>query len=194
MKKFKQTFLLMLTLVMCFSTSVFAAENEMARKPGKAVEIDFSLEARNVNVLHLGEGKLESYDEHGIKTTSYLTAAEVKAKVAEVGTMSYDTGNLNINVPRNIDGNQGRTVGSYNVVAPHTYVNLQVITLPQTTMPTINVAFTNAWGDDTGWIANVPQNSLVYMRASYPDEPYVARVSTNELYSAIATVRSFSSY
>ncbi|SEK49591.1 hypothetical protein [Paenibacillus sp. OK003] len=196
--KFRKIFMLALTMVMIFSTSVFAAANdkEVTRTPGKKVEIDFSLGARNVDVLDLKTRKLDSYDEYGAKVTTYLTAAQVADKVAEAeyGTMNYDTSNINMHVPININGNQGANVGSYSIVAPHNNVNLLVISLPQTTMPTINVAFTNAFGDDTGWMANVPQNTLVTKRAIYPNESYVARVSTNELYSSIATLRSFSSY
>ncbi|GGH65670.1 hypothetical protein GCM10008014_45280 [Paenibacillus silvae] len=195
--RFGKSVLLAIAMVMLFSTSVFAAPVQVQdRTPNEKVEIDFSQEGRNVDVLNVATGELVSYDDKGTKITTFLTPEQVASRTGqgEVGLFDYDTGLVNITVPKNINGNQGALVGFYDTVAPHSYVNLHIISLPQTTMPTINVAFTNGMGDDTAWAANIPEGYVVSMKARYPSESYVARVSTNELYSSIALLRSFTSY
>lgn len=143
-------------------------------------------------MLSIEDGKLTSYDKEGVKTITYLSEAKVKEKVSEIGIMSFDTGYIDQYVPKNIDGNQGIPVGgSYYIVSPHNYVNLNINRLPQTTMPTINVAFTNESGSDVGWTSNVSQGNLVWMQASYPNQRYAARVSTNELYAATGNMRAY---
>lgn len=191
--------LLMLTLVMFLSTAVMAsASGQQEREVGEPVEIDFSIEGKGVEVLTPETGLLEKYDHDGVKTIEYLSEEEVEAILAEaketkIEPLSYDTGEVSVNVPLNIDGNQGNEVGSPDVVAPHTHVNLHVVALPQTTMPTINVAFKNNDEDDTVWRANVSQGQVVRYKVKYYTERYVAQVSTNEANSSTATVRSYTS-
>ncbi|MFL1675661.1 hypothetical protein [Paenibacillus dendritiformis] len=198
--KVNKLFSLMLVIVMLMATPVFAADNgsEPARVKNSA-EIDFSLEGSNVTVLTLEDGKLESYDKNGVKTTIFLTTEQIEEKLAEfsatstdqLGTMSYNSGEINMYVPKNINGNQGAVVGGFYTVSPDVYVNLHVISLPQTSMPTINVSFSNEFGDDAGWLANIRQDQIVWMKAAYPNEKYAATVSTNEMYPSTARLRSF---
>lgn len=113
--KLKRLFPITLALFMMFSA--LASANSSQSSPEKeSVKIDFSLEGRNVNVLSLEDGKLESYDENGVKTTTYLKPKELAVKAAEVqgasssgdvGIFSYDTNIINMHVPRNITGNEG---------------------------------------------------------------------------------------
>ncbi|KOP64684.1 hypothetical protein AMS62_05005 [Bacillus sp. FJAT-18019] len=199
--KLNKLFPLMLVLAMFLTTSVFAADNgtESTRIKDSA-QIDFSVEGSNVSVLTVETGELEAYDENGNKTTTLLSKVQVAQKLAElkeashdqIGTMSYNTGEINMTVPKNINGNQGAVVGgSYRLVSPHTYVNLHVVSLPQTTMPSINVSFSNEFGDDAGWLANIQQGQIVWMTAKYPNEYYAAKVSTNEANSSTARLRSY---
>lgn len=191
--KLKKLLVVMLVLVMGLSTSVFAADFsdgiETSRTP---IEVDFSIEGRDINVLSLDDGKLISYDEDGVKTVTYLSKKEIATKLPEIGIMSFDTGDINQYVPKNIDGNQGEIVGgSYYIVSPDNYVNLRINRLPQTTMPTINVAITNEIGDDSSWASNVPQGNLVYKLARFPNERYAVKVSTNEISGATGNMRAF---
>jgi hypothetical protein len=198
--KVNKLFSLMLVIVMLMATPVFAADNgSVSAREKDSAKIDFSLEGRNVYVLTWEDGKLESYDDKGVKTTTYLTKDQLEEKLAEfgttstgqIGTMDFNTGSVNVYVPKNIDGNQGAVVGGYFQVSPHTYVNLDVLSLPQTTMPSINVSFWNEYGTDTDWYANVKEGQTVWMKAAYPNQRYAVKVSTTEKEGAIARLRAY---
>ncbi|NGP61614.1 hypothetical protein FLT15_25680 [Paenibacillus thiaminolyticus] len=198
--KVNKLFSLMLVIVMLMATPVFAADNgSVSAREKDSAKIDFSLEGRNVNVLSLKDGKLESYDDNGVKTTIFLTQEQIEEKLAEfspastdqIGTMSYDSGEINMYVPKNINGNQGAVVGRYSKVSPDKYLNLEVISLPQTSMPTINVSFTNEDEDDVSWKANVYEDELVWTKVKYPNERYAVKVSTEERYPSNARLRVF---
>lgn len=154
-------------------------------------EIDFSLGASNINILSLDTGRLESFDSDGLVTVTYLEPVEVEQKLIELAEeRAFNTGFVNVFVPRNVTGNEGTIVGGqYGVVAPHNFVNLQTTTLPMQ-MSTINISIVNELGDDLGWAPNIRDNQIAWMQVRFPNERYAVRVSTNQTPS-VASLRAF---
>ncbi|WP_174810933.1 hypothetical protein [Paenibacillus alvei] len=194
----------LLSCAMVLSLSLFSVAPAFAADKGTesvrvqdSVKVNTSLEGRGVDVITLKEGKLESFDENGVKTTTFLTKEQLAHYTQlstgsgdEFGTMSYNTELIPVYVPRNIDGNQGAVVQQYGVVAPHTRANLYVAALP-TTMPTINVSFSNGLDDTSYWYANARQGQLITYKVKYPRDTYTTRVSTAELNGGNAMLRAF---
>ncbi|WCR24852.1 hypothetical protein L3476_15830 [Paenibacillus thiaminolyticus] len=83
--KVNKLFSLMLVIVMLMATPVFAADNgSVSAREKDSAKIDFSLEGRNVNVLSLKDGKLESYDDNGVKTTIFFNARTNRREACRV--------------------------------------------------------------------------------------------------------------
>ncbi len=131
----------MLVLAMMLTTSAYAAGNEAVQSEpaGKLVE-----------VLTIATGELVSYDENGVESVTFLTQEQVAERLAnatsgdQITARSVNTTLYNVYVPKNINGNQGATVGSYFPV-PHNKINIYVNDLRA--ISSINLSVTTPEGN-----------------------------------------------
>jgi hypothetical protein len=132
---------------------------------------------KNCSILNTKTGVLEEYDESGKLTETTLEGEALTNLIRSKTPKTRDfNSNRDVDIyyekyPRN-----GVNVRSAHMIAPDEYINLQTYNFPGD-LKLIDVYFTNEYGDDTKTCYDVEEYDLVWLRADYPTEEYVVRVS-----------------
>lgn len=179
MKKFKKIIAMCLTAAMALSVmSIGAFASDMATFSARgAADVTETREIR--------EGVLPN----GLKYTVVpMTQEQIDQLNSGVATCSYSwSGNVTVPIS-NADGTNGAQLGYDFIISPDTVAVITVGSLPQTTMPTINIGASATNGMWNDWIPNIEGNSLVYLEPGegYAGYSYRVKVSTFEANSRSA--------